>query len=639
MNDFHWQVDEDDGPAPWGDGGRRHGRNPYFWVLTLFSLALLVGGWAAARWQLHRAQENLRQQVQALLALEQTAVHHGDGDLFFSLQTNDPAWFAAQLSPDNVARARAGRQATKVVPVGEMLWANITWTTAETDESYQHIAFFRQVNGRLLHTATDPAYWGRNFRLETGWGYLDYMEVDAPWAEEIADFVEAVIGETCAAGCVADPRPLTLALTPDWSDTAVPDRLHIPSPRLLALDAAGQPADLFWEELRRRLQRHITPTTIRFAVPPDIAQIADYETAAAAFTVRYPHIRVEIVPLSDPTPIELLAFDGAAFPLTEALLASGQIVDLTDYAHSDPDFAPGDFYEQIWQGGEWHGRIWFLPYAADMPVLFYDKAAYRRAQYPEPSPRWTWDEMHRDMIITSKPFAADHPSWGFLDPGNDVLFSYAYNWENDCHEPAAVRCERPLTETAVSAALTWYQNMAGQRGQMPNLTEIPGRERENILLNWQSARRRAVIWVDSPRRYEFQRLLAPIGVTLFPGSNQFDGMTPLHVSGHFITRQAENPHAVWMWLRFLSFAPPRAQFRLIPARPSLAESSGYWQILPRELGNPMRIAFPFARPVRLAEQRYFTEEQVTAVLSGAATPEQAARLAPALVWFGVSDKQ
>lgn len=639
MNDFDWQVDEDEELAPWSDGGRRHGRNPYIWLLTVLILALLVGGWAAARWQLLRAQESLRQQVQAALDLEQTAVQNGDGDLFFSLQATDPAWFAAQLHPDSLARARTDRQVTKVMPVGEMLWANITWTTGDADESYQQIAFFRQVNGRLLHTATDPAYWGRNFRLDTGWGQLEYMEVDAPWAEEIADFVAAVIAETCAAGCVADPRPLTLALMPDWSDTAVPDRLHIPSPRLLALDAAGQPADLFWEELRHRLQLYITPTIIRFAVPPEIAQIADYETAAATFTLRYPHIQVEIVPLTNPTPAELLTYDGAAFPLTEAVLVSGQIVDLTDYVRSDPDFAPADFYEQIWQGGEWHGRTWFLPYAAEMPVLFYDKAAYRRAQYPEPSPRWTWDEMHRDMLITARPFAADHPSWGFLDPGNDVLFSYAYNWENDCHEPAAVRCDRPLTDTAVSAALAWYQNMAGQRGQMPNLTEIPDRERENILLNWQSARRRAVIWVDSPRRYEFQRLLAPIGVTLFPGSNQFDGMTPLHVSGHFITQQAENPRAVWMWLRFLSFQPPRAQFRLIPARPSVAESSGYWQILPRELGNPMRIAFPFARPIKLAEQRYFTEGQVTAVLSRAATPEQAARVVPAFVWFGVSGGQ
>lgn len=640
-NQFHWQIDENENEPAIGDEEKgRHGRNRRFWFVIFFILAfILIGAWGAVRWQLHRAQESLRQQVQAALALEQTAVYNGDGDLFFSLQSPDPAWWAAQLHPHNLARTRANRQVTDVEQVGGMFWANITWPVAETGEIYQYIAFFQPVNGRLLHTATDPAYWGRNFRLETAWGRLDYMEVDAPWMEEIAAFVTAVIAETCPAGCLPDALPLTLAVTPDGSDTAVPHRLHIPSPRLLALDAAGQPAAPFWDELRHRLQLYLTPTTIRFAVPPEIEQMADYEAAAQAFMAAHPHITVEIVPLADPTSADLLAYDGAAFPLTEALLASGLVVDLTDYARSDPDFAPGDFYEQIWQGGEWHGRTWFLPYAAEMPVLFYDKAAYLAAQYPEPSLRWTWTEMLQDMIITARPYVADRPSWGFVDPGNDALFSFAYSWENDCHEPAVIRCEQPLTETAVIAAFVWYVGMADEPGQMPDLTEIPARERENLLINWQSARRRTVIWVDSPRRYEFQRLLAPLGVTLFPGSNQFDGVTPLHVSGHFISQQAENPRAVWEWLRFLSFWPPRAQFRLIPARPSVAESSRFWQTLPRELGNPMRIAFPFGRPIKLAEQRFFTEEQVTAVLSGEATPEQATQLIPTLEWFGVSREQ
>ncbi len=639
-NQFDWQVDEDENnSAIWDETPGRHGRNPRFWLLiTLLILTLIIGSWGMGRWQLRRAQEQLRQQVQAVLDLEQTAVRAGDGDLFFSLQTPDPAWFTAQLHPHNITRSRADRQATEVEAAGEMLWANITWTVVETETAYQQIAFFRSVNGRLLHTATDPTYWGRNFRLETGWGRLDYMEVDAPWAEEIAAYAGEVIAETCTAACRADVLPLTLALTPDWADTAVPHRLHIPSPRLLALDAAGQPADFFWDELRRRLQNHLQSTTIRFAVPPELEQFADYKAAALAFMAANPHISVEIVPLTNPSPTDLLAYDGAAFPLTEALLASGQIVDLTDYLYTDPDFVPGDFYEQIWQGGEWHGRTWYLPYAAEMPVLFYDKAAYQEAQYPEPSLRWTWTELLHDMIITARPYVADRPSWGFLDPGHDGLFSFAYSWENDCREPTTIRCLRPLTDTAVAAAFVWYAGMANEPGQMPNLAQIPAHERENLLLNWQSARRRAVIWVDSPRRYEFQLLLAPLGVTLFPGSNQFDGVTPLHVSGHFISQQAENPRAVWEWLRFLSFWPPRAQFRLIPARPSVAESSQFWQTLPRELGNPMRIAFPFARPIKLAEQRYFTEEQVTAVLTGEATPEQAARLIPPLAWFGRSGR-
>jgi ABC-type glycerol-3-phosphate transport system substrate-binding protein len=652
---FDWQVTEDEELAD-SQEILAHGRHPRFWLLTILILFLIVGGWGLARYRLNRAQVELQAQVQAVLDLERAALHNGDGDLFFSVQTADPAWFSTQLRPQSQARVRTGLHVTQAQQVGEFIWANVRWQEASgqvaslqvarqspnlpvspppiSQSSYQQIMFFQWQDGRLLHLPTDPDYWGRGLHLETAWGQLDYQEVDQAWAGELAAFVGQVITEMCLVDCPADRLPLTVALTADWGDTAVPHQLSIPSPRLLALASDGRPADLFWQELRRRLENHLTPATIRFAVPPQPQQLMDYDTAARDFMAANPHITVELITLAtaEPAPAELLAYDGAAFPLNEAVLASGGVLDLTDYARSDPAFDQADFYEQIWQGAWWHGRMWFVPHTAAMNVFYYDKAAYQDAEYPEPSLRWTWDEMRQDMLIVSSPYSEKRPSWGFIEAGNDTLFSYAYNWENDCTEAATVRCERPLAETAVVAALDWYAQMAGQPGLMPNLTEIPARERENLLMNWQSARRRAVIWVDMPMNYEFRLLLAPLGVVPFPGSNRFDGITPLRVQGHFISQQAENPSAVWEWLKFLSFQPPNPTFRQVPARPSVAETARYWQILPRELSNAMRIAFPFTRPITLAEQRYFTEEQVTAVLSGVAAGT-AVRMTPPLTWF------
>lgn len=638
---FDWHIAEGDNQPEQPDYSSKppHGRHRLFWLITLLVPLLIFGGWGLAKYQLDRTQTRLRDQVQTVLDLERAALLAGDGDLFFALQADDPAWFAARLHPMAQARLRTGLRVTNVQAVGDYRWANVTW--AEGDTVYQQVMFFKQAGepssaaGLLQHTPTAPDYWGRTFRMEAEWGQLAYPELDEPWAEEIAAFIGQAIGEICPIGCMDGRLPLTVVITPDQTETAVPHHLHIPSPRLLALNTDGRPADLFWQELHHRLENALTPATIRFAVPPQAEQLADYEAAAQAFMAANPHITVEIVALdsANPAPADLLAYDGAAFPLTESLLASGGVADLTDYVQTDPAFAQGDFYEQIWQGSWWHGRMWFVPHSGAMNVLYYDKAAYQAAEYPEPSPRWTWTELAQDMIIIANPYSQNQPPWGFLDAGNDTLFSYAFNWENDCTKPATVQCDWPLTGTAVAAALTWYQQMAGQPGQMPNLLELPAREQENLLLNWQSARRRAAIWVDSPTNYEFRLLLAPLGVVSFPGSNRFDGITPLRVSGHFISQQAENPHAVWEWLKFLSFQPPRPALRQVPARPSVAEASRFWQILPRELGNSMRIAFPFARPVRLVEQRYFTEAQVTAVLSGTATPAEAAQMVPPLRWF------
>ena len=287
-----------------------------------------------------------------------------------------------------------------------------------------------------------------------------------------------------------------------------------------------------------------------------------------------------------------------------------------------------------------------------MYVLYYDKMAYDRAEYPEPSTRWTWDEMAQDVtsIVGDQPQTSSL-AWGFLDVGLDSLFSYAYNWNNQCSEAATVFCRSPMKTENVAAALDWYAQMANQPGQMPNLTdELPDvfsstqastvgdlgarfdKEHQVFLLvNFQGSRRKAAVWVDSPVSYEFYLLLSPVGVVPFPGSDRFDGITPLRLRGSFISQYSDRPLAVWQWLKFLSYQAPVPRF--IPARPSVAAETGYWTYLPRQLGDVMRTAFPFARPVTIEEKGMLTWEQIAGVVNGEMTAQEAAQQEPTFTWF------
>jgi hypothetical protein len=47
----------------------------------------------------------------------------------------------------------------------------------------------------------------------------------------------------------------------------------------------------------------------------------------------------------------------------------------------------------------------------------------------------------------------------------------------------------------------------------------------------------------------------------------------------------------------------------------------------------MRAAFPFARPVSIDDQGYFSLEQLTAVTSSQLTPAEAARHPQPITWF------
>ncbi|MEE8389899.1 MAG: extracellular solute-binding protein, partial [Anaerolineae bacterium] len=575
----------------------------------------------------------------AVLDLEHDAVMNGDGELFLSLQADDPAWISAQLRPENQVVTRAGLQVTHAEQYEEFIWANVIWTT--DGETRQRIAFFKNQDGRLLHIPTAPPnYWGPQWQNTYRWGALVYYGVDQEWREDISAFVTEIIARICATNCLEDRFPLTLILAKDYGQTAATGHLRLPSPRLLALDENGRPAPLFWQMLQQQIERYLTPATVRFAVLPLLYRgdryLTDYEQAAAAFMATHPDITIELVNLEEiPDNLANLAadYDGAAIPPTQAMLAAGLVRDLTDYVNTDPAFDRADFYEQIWQGVQWQERIWWIPQAASMRLLFYDKVAYRLANRPEPSLHWTWTEMTQDIttLISAQPEGRDL-SWGFMDTGLDTIFSYAYNWDNHCTEEATVLCPNRLQTQNVAAALDWYSQMASQPETMPDFTGLVSFDRDNMLWNWQGARRQAAIWANLPVFYEHHLLLSPIGIVPFPGSENFDGITPLWVQGSFVSQQSERPLAVWQWLKFLSYQRPVP--RLIPARPSVAAEMGYWTNLPPSLNEAMRIAFPFALPVTLEEQSFLSWAQVAAVVSGELSPYEAAGQRSDIAWFG-----
>jgi ABC-type glycerol-3-phosphate transport system substrate-binding protein len=628
---FDWQTSE--------EGERpvmvRRGAGWRGWLFLLgvgLLTGLILGGWWLGRRQEAAVQDRLRQQVQAVLDLERQAMAAGDGELFFSVQAGDPAWLAAQLQPANQAVTRAGVQVTRVEQQGDDVWANVAWM--EDGNHYQRITFWQRQDGRLLHLPSSADYWGASLPFRYGWGSLAIQEADQQWAAEIAVFVEQVVAEVCAAGCLPERRPerlpFTLTVAPDYRGTALPNQLRVPSPRLVALDEAGQPAAPFWAWLRREVEGQLMQATIRFAVPAHL--LSRYQLVAADFQAVQGSVTVELVGLAElPADLAAAGLDGAAWPPTEAMVAAGAVRDLTDYLESDPGFDQGDFYEQIWQGAWWQERMWLMPLAAEMPLLFYDREAYQQAGLAEPTPEWTWAQLNEEIGRLAAGETNEAIEWAFIDGGPDTLLAYAYNWENRC-AVATVRCNPVLRPGDVTAAFTWYAAIAGQPGQLPDLSGLAAAERAMVVLNLVSPRHVA-LWVDRPASYELHLARRPLGVTAFPGQDRLGGVTPLWVRGGFVSAQSQRPVAVWQWLKFLSYQNIAREERLVPARPSVAVQSEYWALLPQPLWEVMRLAFPLGRPVRLGEAAYFSWEQVAAVLAGEITAEEVGQRRPEVRWF------
>ncbi|MCP4415408.1 MAG: extracellular solute-binding protein [Chloroflexi bacterium] len=651
---FNWHVGEDEDNEMLEEVHVDSSRAvfPYLLVIgTAVALVLLIGSWQVGQKEVEQSEDTLQAEVQALLNFQHDAFLQGDGNLFFSGYYSDPAFRAAQLLPYNLEAHRAGLQITNVRQQDEFIWVNVSWEAE--NETYQRILFFTQRGDRLSQVASDEAFWGVWVVRELDWGTLGFFEIDRKWADAFETAVTPTIHTLCADGC---SLPLTISIVDHYGETAVANQIRMPSPRLIGLDENGDPASQFWLTLEQKIADRLTPATIKFAIPPPVGQtklfLLDYEQAARDFMALHPNIAVELTIMDTiPDDISRLAteFDGAAIVPTQDMLAAGLVFDLSDYIKSDPDFDQADFYEQVWQGALWQERVWIIPQAAQMHVLFYDRKAYQNAELPEPSLRLTWNELAHDISTLLPDANQDVMQWGYLDTGLDSLYSYAYNWNNQCTLAATILCQTPLRTQNVAAALEWYQQMVVHEQSMPNLVKdlpqllspvtltfmneevLPYQLEEFLLSNFQSSRRTAAIWVDEPIAYEYQHLIFPLGVVPFPGSDRFDGITPLRVQGNFISQGSKRPFAVWQWIKFLSDQRPAPRY--VPARPSVANQMGFWRSLPQPLGDVMRTAFPFARPITVEEQTAITWEQVTAVVSGELTPSQAANQRNDLFWF------
>lgn len=674
-NQFEWEFDEEReieepaAPPPPPSWPPLWWRKRPLLLLTLLLLLLLggAGGWRYTRLQLEQTENSLKAEAQTVLDAAHDAYAAGDASRFFATQSLDPGWQAAQLRPENQAAFAAGLTATRAEQHNDILWINAAWQTADFGEQ-QRILFFQWQGGQLVQIPTDPRYWGGRAGEPQAWGRLALYEVDQAWADQVAAFVTDTIAKLCAATCLADRLPLTLVLDDRYEETAVASELYLPSPRLLGLDANGEPGPLFWQQLQATLTDYLTPATIRFLVPPNqdrdfqLAQLSIYHAAARDFMAANPHITIELVTVDNGTggnlgdqlrrsgveatiiaaepgsEILLLShFDAVGAPPTEAMLQAGLVRDLTRMVSTDPTFDGADFFEQVWQGILWRERVWMVPYAASMRLVYYDQEAYEQAGLRPPSLRWTWEEMGLNLRgLTTNPPLTMPTSLGFIDASTDTLYAYAYNWNNVCSERATVRCQQRLSAQNVAAALAWYADMQAQPNFMPDLTAMTAQEREDRVRGEQMLRRQIALWVDAPSHYEDYQFGRPIGVVPFPGSDRFDGITPLEVWGVFMTQEGKRPLATWQWLKFMSRYPLPLPLRVLPARPSTAAQIGFWETLPPPLSNVMRVAFPFARPIRLDEKEAMTWEMVTAVVNGTLTPEEAAGGETAVSWFGVN---
>lgn len=396
-------------------------------------------------------------------------------------------------------------------------------------------------------------------------------------------------------------------------------------------------------------------STILFAV--NDFELTLYEDLVASFEAANPDIHVRLVsinalleldPMSGEWPDDawqrlVSRADVVSLDAGTEQVRQGLVRDLTPFFQADPNFQRDDFYPGVLENSQWEGGTWSLPMWVSFDLIFYDKDAFEQAGVPYPEPGWTWDDfLDKARALTIRE-GDEVAQWGFVQPWpNHLPFIEGRTGSliDDTTDPPTPRLDQP----EVHEAVRWYADLFLKEEVVPFFAS-PDEEAglsalQGIALveNGQAA-----MWRESSTSWQWRqeqgnRGVAPYPVDapdsrLAPASPQRSGAewtTPIWPSGLSMSAGTAHPDAAWRWMDFVSRQVNENNRALLfdsrlPARRSVAESSGFWDQLDEELAQTLRYAIDHSYVTHWMTNHYIAaqNDELEAVLSGARSVDDA----------------
>ncbi|MCL4869809.1 MAG: extracellular solute-binding protein [Anaerolineae bacterium] len=321
-------------------------------------------------------------------------------------------------------------------------------------------------------------------------------------------------------------------------------------------------------------------TTITLAGFPAFQQA--YETLAQRFQEQYPTIAMQYIPLDEQAGSLSLPERAS---LADVLLlhnrppseAAASFLDLEPVAAVDTVFDGNDFWPGLMDACQAGGIQISLPLSVNVDLIFYDKAAFDGADLPYPHSGWDWLAFQQTAQLLT---TVDR--YGFIDTGRPLsllgpLVDHLLLINNS------------LNSDQLATELDWYVSFV-QEGVISTpaddlQTTVTNR---NTLIN----NRRAAMWLGS--QFELSQWQTAfgdnLGVVSFPTTGGMAASNPARPTCAAISAGTTQAQAAWNWVHFLSTQAPITFQSDVPARPSVAQSSGYWEQMKGETAASLRRA-------------------------------------------------
>ncbi len=311
-----------------------------------------------------------------------------------------------------------------------------------------------------------------------------------------------------------------------------------------------------------------------------------FQTLAEEFQRQHPEIRVQVVRQEqlvgqdyENADARLVQGADVIYRYVDASsVPRGLLLDLQPYIASTPGFQAEDFFLGMLEAYQWQGGTWALPAGATPNLVLYDRTIFDQAGAAYPALEWDQAAFLRTAEALARRSGEQVTQYGFIDQ------SFLSSSLIETMLPSALAQGR-IDTPEIAATLDWINNLPQESGAVwtpPTLTDDESRQQASDLIQNGGA----AMWSDSLYNYIYytQQQGRKLGLALSP--------TPLgprayaYTQGYFISAGTQHPQEAWLWVEFLSrqplsegpsvSGPPDAPMTL-PARRSVAASSGYWE--------------------------------------------------------------
>ena len=349
--------------------------------------------------------------------------------------------------------------------------------------------------------------------------------------------------------------------------------------------------------------------TISFAVF-DWEQ-ASYEDTVQAFEDANPNVQVRLVSINKLLELDLLdgdwpddawqrlasRADVINLNADRDAVEQGLIRDLSALIQADPNFQQDDFYPGALRSSQWDGGTWSLPTELLFDLILYDKDAFDEAGIAYPEPGWTWD----DFLAKAKALTVRDgdriTQWGFVQPWSNHL-PFIEGRVGALIDETSEPPEPRFDQSEVIEAVRGYADLYLKEEVVPYF-EPPDEDQGLFEFEGQALveNGQAAMWREFSSNWAFRRVQGNRGVAPYPvnapGSQSALGTTPMQTEGVCMSAGTAHPEVAWRWMDFVGRQEsarlgPFIEF--LPARRSVAQSSGFWDKVDEELGGALRYA-------------------------------------------------